>query len=30
MAAYERAAIDEMPEKETKLRGAPGTFDRLV
>ncbi|MGD9803129.1 MAG: tyrosine-type recombinase/integrase [Hyphomicrobiaceae bacterium] len=30
MAAYERAAIGEMPEKEPKLRGAPGTFDRLV
>ncbi len=30
MAAYERAAIGETVEKETKQRGAPGTFDRLV
>ncbi len=30
MAAYERAVVGEMPEKSPKLRGAPGTFDRLV
>ena len=30
MAAYERAAVGETPERGPKLRGAPGTFDRLV
>jgi hypothetical protein len=30
MAAYERAAIGEVTERGPKLRGAPGTFDRLV
>jgi integrase len=30
MASYERAAIGEMPERGPKLRGAPGTFDRLT
>lgn len=29
MAAYERAAIGDIPETP-KQRGAPGTFDRLV
>jgi integrase len=30
MASYERAVIGEMPERGPKLRGAPGTFDRLT
>jgi hypothetical protein len=30
MAAYERAAGGEMPDPGRKLRGAPGTFDRLA
>jgi len=30
MAAYERAAVGETPYRGPKLRGAPGTFDRLT
>ncbi len=30
MAAYEQAALESIPEPVPKLRGAPGTFDRLV
>jgi hypothetical protein len=30
MAAYEWAAIRETPKRGPKLRGPPGTFDRLV
>jgi len=30
MAAYERAVVGEMPDRGPKLRGAPGTFDRLT
>lgn len=30
MVAYEQAALGELPERTPRLRGMPGTFDRLV